>query len=97
MLAARVTLCIPTSRVLEDYTFVSSIVPESALVLENEVFIAVPREDIWGTVLVARPVTVAIKDLGDGEVAIIEGLVGNESVIISWDRPLNFDMQVIEE
>ena len=36
-------------------------------------------------------------EIGDGQVAILEGLVGNERVIISWDRPLDMGMRVIEE
>lgn len=97
LLAARVTLYTPSPRVLEDYTFVSSIVPESALELEDQLYIAVEQEDFWGTILVARPVIVEARDLGNGEVAIIDGLVGNEKVIISWDRPLDMGMRVIEE
>ena len=87
MLAARVTLCVPLPQVLDDHTFVSSVVPESALVLENQLFIATEQSDLWGSFLVARPVLVKT----------MEGLVGNERVIISWDRPLDMGMRVIEE
>ena len=97
MLAARVTLCVPLPQVLEDHTFVSSVVPESALVLENQRFIATEQSDLWGSFLVARPVLVKTMEIGDGQVAILEGLVGNERVIISWDRPLDMGMRVIEE
>lgn len=97
LLAARVTLCSPVSRVLEDHTFVNNIIPESALELENQIYIAVEKDDFWGTIRVAYPVTVKIMELGNGEIAILDGLVGNEKVIISWDRPLDIDMRVIEE
>ena len=97
MLSARVTLCVPSPQVLEDHTFVSSVIPHSALVLENQLFIAVEQSDLWGSFLVAHPVLVETKDLGDGQVAILDGLVGNEQVIVSWDRPLDMGMRVIEE
>lgn len=97
LLAARVTLCVPSARVLEDGTFLSCIVPESALELEEQLYIAVEQEDFWGTVLVAQSVRVKTMDLGNGEVAILEGLSGHEKVIISWDRPLDTNMRIIEE
>ncbi|MEG0125901.1 MAG: hypothetical protein RR505_06650 [Raoultibacter sp.] len=97
MLAARVTLCSPSARVLEDLTFVSSVLPESALELENQLYIAIEHNDFWGPVWVAMPVIVEARDLGNGEVAILDGLVGNEKVIVSWDRPLDMGMRVIEE
>lgn len=97
LLAAKVTLCKPTSRVTEDLQFVTCIVPESALELEHELFIAVEEDDFWGKVLVAQAVIVEAEDLGDGEVSIISGLNGTENVIISWDRPLDTGMRVIEE
>ncbi|MDO5377717.1 MAG: hypothetical protein Q4G52_05210 [Clostridia bacterium] len=97
LLAARVTLCIPSARVAEDGTFLSCIVPESALELEDQLYIAVEQEDFWGTILLAQPVRVKAMDLENGEVAILEGLAGHEKVIISWDRPLDINMRVIEE
>lgn len=72
-------------------------IPQSALVLDEEVFIAVERQDIWGSSLEAMPVQVVTKDLGDGMAAVVEGLTGYERVIVSWDRPLDFGMRVIEK
>ena len=95
--AAKVTLYSPTSRVLEDNSFVSCVIPQSALVLDEEVFIAVERQDIWGSSLEAVPVQVVARDLGDGMAAVVEGLTGYERVIVSWDRPLDFGMRVIEK
>ena len=95
--AAKVTLYKPASRVLEDHSFVSSVVPQSALVLDDQVFIAVELEDIWGSSLIAKAVIIKTQDLGDGEAAVLEGLTGYEQVIISWDRPLDSGMRVIEK
>lgn len=95
--AAKVTLYRPLSRVLEDHSFVSSVIPQSALVLDNQVFIAVAREDIWGSSLIAKAVLITTRDLGNGEAAVLEGLSGYENVIVSWDRPLDSGMRVIEE
>lgn len=97
LLAARVTICRPSTVVTEDFTFYGCVIPSSAVLHEDIVYIAVSSEDVWGEVLIAQPMTVTIKDLEDGQVAVLSGLVGNERVIAAWDRPLSQGIRVLEE
>jgi len=97
LLAVRVTLEKPQTRVSEALEIIPNIVPASALVSDGELYIAEQEQDVWGTKWVARSVAVQAVDLGDGEVSITDGLEGYESVITSWDRPLETGMCVVEE
>jgi len=97
MLAARVTLERPQTRISEDFEIIENIVPASALVADGELYIAEQEKDVWGTKWVARSMGVKAVELGDGEVSIAEGLEGTEYVITSWDRSLETGMRVVEE